>query len=60
MMGKELQVFLTNALGERWPSRDAEPDVRITTDMAQLWWGDEAETEAVVKIRPVSRKELGL
>ena len=58
--GETVQEFLTDVLGEPWPARGAKPHVCVTQDTVQLWWGGPTEDEAVVKLRPVSRKELGL
>ncbi len=58
--GETVQDFLTAVRGESWPARGAKPYVCVTQDTIQLWWGGPTEDEAVVKLRPVSRKELGL
>jgi len=58
--GEVVQEFLTDVRGEPWPTLGAEPHVCVTYDTVQLWWGGPTEGEAVVKLRPISRKELGL
>jgi hypothetical protein len=58
--GENVQEFLTDVLGEPWPARGAKPHVHVTQDTVQLWWGGPAENEAIVKLRSISREELGL
>jgi hypothetical protein len=58
--GEEIQEFLTDLLGEPWPARGAKPHVRVTQDTVQLWWGGPTKDQAVVKLRPILRRDLGL
>jgi hypothetical protein len=56
----DLQRFLTNVRGAPWPARGARPHVQITSDTIRAWWGGSTEADAVVRLRPISRDELGV
>lgn len=65
---QRLQLFLHGAsqrvqkfVGRRhrpWPTRTASPKVSIGEDRILLWWGGVSETDAVVALRPISRREI--
>jgi hypothetical protein len=43
-----------------WPSIAAKPKVSIDENNIFVWWGGSCRTDAVVALRPISRKELGV
>lgn len=65
-----LQLFLDAAarrvqkfVGRRhkpWPSTTAKPKVSIDKDRILVWWGGISEEDAVVALRPMQRKEIGV
>lgn len=58
--GEDVQELLTDVDGRPWPAPDAKPHVLVTQDAVQLWWGGPTEDEALVKLRPILRKDIGL
>jgi hypothetical protein len=56
----DLQRFLSSVHGSPWPTRGARPHVEITSDIIRAWWGGTTEADAVVRMRPIARDELGL
>lgn len=56
---RDLQRFLSNVRGVPWPERGARPHVEITPDSICAWWGGPTEADAVVRLRPIFRGELG-
>lgn len=59
-LGERLQGFLTKAHGEPWPAVGAEPHISITDEMIMLWWGGRDEADAVVRLRPIARQDIGI
>jgi hypothetical protein len=57
---RRLQEFLTAAYGKPWPSSGAEAHVSVRDDVISVWWGGEAEEDAVERLRPIDRSEVGL
>jgi hypothetical protein len=57
---RELQRFLSNVRGEPWPGQRSQPHVHVTASMIHAWWGGSAEADAVVRLRPISRAEVGV
>lgn len=57
---RDLQRFLSNVRREPWPARGAQPHVEVTLSAIHAWWGGAAEADAVLRLRPVSREELGI
>jgi hypothetical protein len=55
-----LERFLSNVCGCPWPRPGALPHVEVTAHAVHAWWGGPREVEAVVRLRPVSRDELGV
>jgi hypothetical protein len=58
--GRRLQELLTSAYGEPWPTASAGPHVSVTPDMISLWWGGSTEKDAVERLRPISRIDIGI
>jgi hypothetical protein len=58
--GRDVQKFLTKARHEPWPANGAESHVRVTLDTVDVWWGGSDESDAVVRLRTISRRELGI
>ena len=58
--GKRLQDFLTRTCGEPWPSDGAQPYCRIDAERICSWWGGPTEEEAVTRLRPIVRSDLGI
>jgi hypothetical protein len=57
----QLQAFVTNSQrGEAWPARGAKGHVIVTNSLICVWWGVGGEAEALCKLRPFSRGELGI
>jgi hypothetical protein len=58
--GENIQEFLSRVLGQPWPQPGANLHVYVDQSTVRLWWGGPSENGALVKFRPLSRKELGL
>lgn len=58
--GRSLQALLTQAYRRPWPGPNAEAHALVTDDAISVWWGGEAEADAVERLRPISRAELGV
>jgi hypothetical protein len=58
--GYGLQGFLTRVRDSPWPATGAQPYVTVTDDMIKMWWGGSDEDSAVVMMRPIFRRELGV
>jgi hypothetical protein len=56
----DLQRFLSSVRGSPWPTRGARPHVEITSDTIHAWWGGSTEADAVVRLRPIARDDLGV
>lgn len=56
----DLQRFLSNVRGRPWPRHGARSHVDVTSSEIRAWWGGAIEAEAIVRLRPVSRDELGV
>jgi hypothetical protein len=41
-----------------WPTLTAKPRVSIGEDRILVWWGGASEADAVVALRPISRREI--
>jgi hypothetical protein len=59
-LSKDLQRFLSRVTGRPWPVEGATPHVRITDREIRVWWGSVDESEAVVKIEPILRSDIGV
>lgn len=47
--------------GLEWPAIGTTCHVRVTADEVRIWYGNsDIEEEAVLKVRPIPRSELGL
>jgi len=57
---RELQRFLSTVRGAPWPGPGACPQVHVTSDEIRAWWGGASEADAIVRLRPIVRSELGL
>jgi hypothetical protein len=57
---RDLQRFLSNVSGTPWPKQGARSHVAITPDTICAWWGGPTEADAVVRLRPITRNELGV
>jgi hypothetical protein len=57
---KNLQKLLSRAGEPQWPAADATPHVEITDEKVMIWWGGPTVTDAVVRLRPITREELGV
>jgi hypothetical protein len=57
-IGRRLQSFLTKVRGKPWPSIGAETHYTVDDELISLWWGGPTEAEAVVRFRPIFRKDL--
>jgi hypothetical protein len=65
-----LQIFLEAASGRvqkfvsrhnrPWPTMTAKPRVSIDEDRILVWWGGSSEADAVVTLRPIPRKDIGV
>lgn len=58
--GRDIQRFLTNSRKRPWPVEGAAPHIDIGTETIDVWWGGLKKVEAVVRLRPFDRKELGI
>ena len=58
--GKRLQEFLSGARGEAWPAEGADLHISITGEAISMWWGGPNEDEAVLRMRPILREEIGV
>lgn len=58
--GRRLQALLTSTYGEPWPTEDALPHVLVTSDTVSLWWGGPTEEDASVRLRSISRIDVGI
>jgi hypothetical protein len=58
--GKRLQEFLARAYGEPWPGPKATARACITSETMSLWWGGPAEADALERLRPIDRAEVGI
>jgi len=54
-----LQRFVSRHDGP-WPSVTAKSKVSIGQESILIWWGGESETDAVVALRPILRREIGV
>jgi hypothetical protein len=67
---ERLQIFLEAASGRvqkfvsrqnrPWPATMAKPKVSIDEDRIVVWWGGPSDADAVVALRPIYRKEIGV
>lgn len=58
--GRRLQEYLSAAYGKAWPREGAEAHVCVTPSAVSLWWGGPDEASAIVRLRLISRAEVGL
>jgi len=56
---QRVQTFVSRPT-KRWPTMKAKPKVSIEEDKILVWWGGPRETDAVVALRPILRKEIGV
>lgn len=59
-VARNLQHFLTCAYNRPWPAVTAEPHVSVGDDAILVWWGGASETDAVARLRPIPRVEIGV
>lgn len=52
-----LQRFVSRAERRHWPTSGAACHVRATDQALFVWWGDESERDAVVRLRPIPWQE---
>jgi hypothetical protein len=57
---RDIQRFLSNVSGAQWPTPGAKPHVDVTPTTICAWWGGPTEADAVVRLRPIARDELGV
>jgi hypothetical protein len=55
-----VQEFFEQAAGQPWPAAGASPQVRVTDTEVHVWYGDNDENTAVVRLKSFHRTELGL
>jgi hypothetical protein len=55
-----LQEFLTAAYGRPWPAPNAKAHVSVSDDLISVWWGGDTEAEAIKRLRPIFRTEVGV
>ena len=56
---RRVQKFVSGPR-RRWPTMTARPGVSIEEDRILVWWGGPSEADAVVAVRPIARKEIGV
>ena len=54
-----VQKFVSRG-GRPWPAMKATSKVSIGEDNILIWWGGVCATEAVVALRPIPRREIGM
>jgi hypothetical protein len=59
-LGKGVQRLLGTVQGAEWGSLYGDVRVEVTSDMIKIWWGDKGWDDALMRIRPVCRQELGV
>lgn len=58
-VGRHVQRFVSRR-HKRWPTMSAKPRVSICEDRILMWWGGVKEEDAVVALRPILRREIGV
>jgi hypothetical protein len=57
--GRRVQRFVSRH-NQPWPTMTAKTKVLIDEDTIVVWWGGVCRADAVVALRPISRKEIGV
>jgi hypothetical protein len=47
-------------MAKHYVSPGALSQVRVTSDLLAVWWGSATEEDAIARLRPILRKEIGL
>jgi hypothetical protein len=58
--GDRLQQLLSRIHGSPWPADGATTRVAVNAERLSLWWGGTREEEAVARLRPMIRAEIGI
>jgi hypothetical protein len=56
---RDVQKFVSRR-NRPWPTITAKPKVSIGEDSILMWWGGASEADAVVALRPIPRREIGV
>jgi len=56
---RRVQKFVSRR-NKPWPTLTAKPNVSIGEESILVWWGGASEANAVVALRPISRREIGM
>lgn len=56
---RRVQKFVSRR-NRPWPTMRAKSRVFIGEERILVWWGGESEEDAVVALRPISRREIGV
>lgn len=55
-----VQRFMTNAQQSPWSARDACGHAEVGEVTISVWWGGPSEAEALMRLEPIARGELGI
>lgn len=51
---------LAAEMAKQYVAPEATARAQVTADALEIWWGGPSTTEAVVRLRPIPRDEVGL
>jgi hypothetical protein len=57
---RSLRHLVTKPYRERLPGSGSDPHVVVTDTAIELWWGAADPADALVRLRPIPRSEIGL
>jgi len=55
-----LALEMTAEMAKYYVAPEATAHVQVTVDMLAVWWGGPTERDAVARLRPIPRQEIGL
>ena len=57
---ERVQQFMTSAQESPWPARGACGHAEVGELAVSVWWGGPSEAEALIRLEPIARGELGI
>lgn len=56
----QLALEMIAEMAKHYVAPEVTSRVQVTSDILAVWWGGTTEKDAVVRLRPILRKEIGL
>jgi hypothetical protein len=57
---ERVQQFMTNAQQSPWSAQGARGHAEVGDVTISVWWGGASEAEALIRLEPIARGELGI